>query len=619
LAGATEYSLQSYALAESHLSKVLQRAPEHTVSRRLLILTYLRMGETEKALKVLKPVLGKIDKDPSMLAVAGEAYMMHGDHTQAAHYFGKAAALDPADNLKRTAVAVNLVAKGDTERGLRELEQIAADDTGIRADLALIATHMQRRAYDTALKAIASLEKKQPTNPAIHNLRGGVLLAKNDAAGARRSFERALELSPGFFPAVAMLARLDVADKKPDAAKQRLDAVLAKDPRHRDALLALAGLRSTGGSGAAAEVVGLLNRAISAHPNDPVPRIALVSYHLRTRDAKKAVTAAQEALFAIPNHLEIMEAAGRAYAAGGDANQALAVYMKLASLQPSSPQPYLRMAELHLATKNKEAASVDLRKALSLQPDYLDAQRAVIALAVQDGRVQEALATAKEVQKQRPKQAIGYLYEGDIHAGSKQWQEAAAAYRRGLKENPSVQLAIRLHDLLITSGNKAGADQFAAAWFKERPKEQPLRLHLAQRAMVQNDFEAATQHYRKLLDNQPNNVALLNNLAWVSSRIKDPKAIAYAEHANKLAPEQPVIMDTLGTLLVEQGDTERGLELLRKASALAPQAADIRLNLAKGQLKAGQKDAAKKELDELSKLGEKFPRHAEVKQLKQGL
>jgi predicted Zn-dependent protease len=78
-------------------------------------------------------------------------------------------------------------------------------------------------------------------------------------------------------------------------------------------------------------------------------------------------------------------------------------------------------------------------------------------------------------------------------------------------------------------------------------------------------------------------------------------------------------MDTLGTLLIEKGDTARGLELLRKASGLAPNVPDLRLNLAKGLIKANQKDAAKKELAELAKLGDKFPAQSEVTKLMQGL
>jgi hypothetical protein len=36
-------------------------------------------------------------------------------------------------------------------------------------------------------------------------------------------------------------------------------------------------------------------------------------------------------------------------------------------------------------------------------------------------------------------------------------------------------------------------------------------------------------------------------------------------------------------------------------------------------VKAGQKDAAKKELDELAKLGDKFPAHQEVQRLAKSL
>src|SRR5205085_1038563 len=125
------------------------------------------------------------------LAVAGETYTMTGDYARATDYFSRAAKADPADPTRRTARAVSLIANGEIDRGVHELEVIAAEDKGARADLALIATHMQRREHDKALKAVAGLEKKQPSQPAPYNLRGAVLLAQNDIPGARRSFERA--------------------------------------------------------------------------------------------------------------------------------------------------------------------------------------------------------------------------------------------------------------------------------------------------------------------------------------------------------------------------------------------------------------------------------------------
>ena len=78
-------------------------------------------------------------------------------------------------------------------------------------------------------------------------------------------------------------------------------------------------------------------------------------------------------------------------------------------------------------------------------------------------------------------------------------------------------------------------------------------------------------------------------------------------------------MDTLAMLLASKGETSRAIELLRKAMVIAPQAASIQLNLAKILIAAGKKDDARKELDALAKLGEKFPSQTEVSQLLKAL
>ena len=630
LAGAIAFELKSYAQAETYFAAVLERSPQQRFARRALVSSYLRSGQPAKALEALKPALTSIGNDPDMLALAGEVFLVNREPGQAAEFFAKAAALDPGDARKRTSLALSRMAKGETEEAFRELEQTAAIDSGVRADLALIAGHLKRGNLEKALTAIAALEKKQPANPLPHVLRGSALLAKRDAAGARRSFERALELDPAYFQAAAGLADLDLAEKKPDAARRRFEALLAKDPKNLQALLGLATVhariaalaeRQAPGSDprpVSEDVIALLNKAIAAHPTEPAPRLALIRYYVGVKDGKKAVSAAQAAVAALPERPDILDAAGRAYQAAGDTFQAVSMYQKLAALQRTSPLPYLRMAEVQVAGNKKEEAVNSLSQALTIKRDLVEAQRGLIALNVDAGRHKEAMTVAREVQKQRPKESVGYILEGDIHAAQKKWSEAANAYRAGLGHAGSTDLAVRLHAALVAGGS-ADAERFAATWLKDRPKDAAFRMYLAQSASADKDYRNATVHYRKLLDFDPNNVVVLNNLAWVEGQLKDSKAIEHAEKANTLAPNQPAVMDTLGVLLVEKGDTARGIELLQKAAAMAPQASAIRLNLAKALIKTGQKDAARKELDELAKLGDKFSHHAEVVQLKQGL
>ena len=75
----------------------------------------------------------------------------------------------------------------------------------------------------------------------------------------------------------------------------------------------------------------------------------------------------------------------------------------------------------------------------------------------------------------------------------------------------------------------------------------------------------------------------------------------------------------MGTLLIADGKIERGLELLAKATAGAPEAAEIRFNYAKGLVAAGRKVDARKELEILAKLGDKHPLRAQVDALLKSL
>ena len=617
-AGAIELRLKSFSQAEIFLTKALKANPQSLAARRWLALTYLGSGQSAKAVETLKPVLEGIKNDPAMLMLAGEAYMRNGDVAEAQEFFSAASKLDPGDARKRTSLALTRLASGEAEAGFAELEQISAGDTGTSADMALIAGHLRRGELDKGLKALDTLEKKQPDNPLPHEMRGRILLAKRDVAGARKSFERALALNPTYFPAIAGLAALDVSDKKPAEAVKRFETLLAAEPKNVQAHLALAGLKAQSG-GTTEEVATLIRKAIAARPDELGPRVALMDVYLRAKDFSKAIAAGQEGIAAIRDRPEIYDALGQAQQAAGELNQALASYTKQAGLQPNATRPYLRMAEINIAAKKPDDAARNLRQALEIKSDLVDAQRGLIMLDLQSKREKNALALAREVQKQRPTEAIGHLLEGDVHATQKAWGPAVTAYRAGLKLAPVTEIAIRLHGALLAGGNQAEAGRFSADWVKNHPKDNGFQMHLGEAAIARNDLETASKKFRDLLAVLPENPVVLNNLAWVAGKQKAPDAIALAEKANKLAPNQPAFMDTLAMLLAEKGDTTRALDMLGRAVELAPQAPAIRLNYARVLIKAGKKTEARRQLEELAALGDKFPAHAEIEKLAQEL
>lgn len=618
LAGAVELQLNSLVPAEGYLSKAVQAAPTLALARRLLVVTYLRSGQPDKAMATLLPGLNRENVDPELLSVAGEVYLQNGDVKKAQEYFTKAAQQSPKDGKKRTSLALTHLMTGPADAAFEELQEIALSDTGTTADLALISAHLRRQEFDKALKAIDGLEKKQPDKPLAAHLRARTLLAKKDITGARRSLERALEIDPTYFPAVASLAGLDLTDKKPDDAKKRFEAVLARNPKNDRAWLALADLAARSGA-PAGEVAKLIGNAVTANPTEAVPRLLLIDFYLRNKDVRLASSAAQNAVAALPDSPEILDALGRTQQASGEFNQAIATYNKLAAMQPLSPQPHLRLAETHMGDKNKEAAGSSLRKGLEIKSDLLEAQRALIVLDLDAKKLQDAMTTARTVQKQRPKEAVGYILEGDINASQKNWDGAAAAYRLGLKQVNSSELALKLHSALMASGKSTEADKFSSAWQKDNSKDATFLLYLGDRAIARQDYGSAEKNYAAVVKLQPDNAVAYNNLAWVSAQLKRESAIAYAEKANTLAPNQPAFMDTLAMLLSEKGDYAKAAELQNKALALQPSNALFKFNLAKIHIKGGKKDLARKELDELAKLADKFPAQAEVANLLKGL
>lgn len=619
LAGTVEVRANSPVQAEAMLAKALTSEPGLKLARRMLVLTYLRMGQVDKAISTLPSDPKEMDTDPAMLSVAGQAYMVRGDQELAQRYFAKAAELDPNDPMKRTSLAMSKLAAGKTSAGFAELQDIAASDSGVVADMAMINVLARQGKLDDALKAIDQLEKKRAQDPIPHHLRAQVQMKKGDAAGARKSLERALEISPDFFPAVAALAEMDVAQKQPEAAQKRFEAMLARKPDSAQAILGLARLKTLRGADKG-EVTTLLRKAVEVAPNEVLPRQILVTHLLRHKEDKAALTAAQNAVAALPKSAELLDTLGQAQLAAKEFNQAVSTYGKMASMQPQSTLPHLRMAGVYMAHQDPKGAAQSLRKALEIQPNLLAAQQGLTELAVRGDRVPDALLIVKEIQKQRPQEGVGFALEGDVQAAAKNWGAAIAAYEKTLKLAPEASdVAVKLHTMQLLAQKKREADAFAGAWMRSHPKDAKFALYLGDRAVAANDLSTAASQYQKALDLQPNSPLVLNNLAWVAGKLGRKDALSLVEKANQLAPNTPAILDTWAMLLASEKNFPKALETQKRALQLQPDAPLFKFNLAQIQIQAGDKAGAKANLQALKQLGDKFNRQAEVDKMLQTL
>ena len=618
LAGAAELQIDALAQAESHLLRAVQLQPQFAGARRVLARVYLRARQPAKAVAALKSLLDKTGIDAETLTLAAQAQLLAGEPAAANDLFMRAAAMKPKDAKNRTALAVGQLAVGHTDAALGELQAISAADRGVSADLALISARLQRKEFDAALKVIEVLEKKQPGSPVAAGLRGRAHLLRKDFPSARSSFEKALALDARYLPAVDGLAALDLAEKKPDAARGRFEALLKADPKNVQAYLRLAELKRMA-NGTRAQVEELLASAVAADPTDLQARFALIDHHAAGGDSQSALTAAQAAAAALPASLEVQDKLARLQLAAGDTNSARATFGRMAAQHGGSVLGHQGLAEGYVAAKDFAAAWRSAQRALELEPNSLAAQRVAIFAAMGLKRPQDALTIARQVQAQRPKEALGFILEGEIEASQIRWDAAAAAFRKGTSQTNPLQAPARLHFALVQGKKTADAARFADSWLSQRPKDTLFLLYLGEQASRQGDLALAERRYQQVLAQQPGDILALNNLASLLIKQKKPGAVAMAERAVKAAPNRPALLDTLASALASEGQIDKAIVAQKDAVALATGAPIFRLNLARLYAQAGNKAAARVELEALRQSGKGFPEQVEVEALLKSL
>ncbi len=613
LAGTTDYALGSYQQAETHLNRFLTRFPGHVFARRMLAATQIKLDKPGNALETLAPLISPDSRDAQSLALASDAYRAQNEHAKAAGLLQRASVIDPKNASIQTQLGITYLTTGDTSLAITELEAAAALDTAqFKADSLLAQTYLNRKEYDKALAAIAAMEKKLPNNAVAHNMRGNAYLGKNDPASARKSFERALEADPLFFPAAANLAQLDVLDKKPDTARKRFERLLEKDKNHLQAMMALAGLAAS--QNQEDKYVEWLEKAIRAHSNAIPPYTALVRYHLAKKDSRKALAMANEAVNTNPNSPDALTLLGDTQTALGDKPGAIATFIRLAQITDQSPNALLQLALAQIADKKLKDARTSLQKALQRQPNHIPSQETLIRLEMTENKPDAALLIARQMQAQQPKSSLGYDREGDLQLALGRVPLAVKAYQQALDKGAGSPGFIKLFRAQVID-NAQAAEQRLNDWLTQHPKDNAVRAYAAEYYMQHDRNKEAIAHYQEVNRQVPNRALLLNNLANLYQREKDSRALATAEQALKLAPDNPAVQDTLGWILLERGQAQRGLEWLNKAAAGAPKSASIRYHLAVALAQTGNKTQARTALEKLLSDAPQFPDREAAKAL----
>ena len=349
------------------------------------------------------------------------------------------------------------------------------------------------------------------------------------------------------------------------------------------------------------EYLEWVEKAAKADSKALEPKTRQVGYYLGKKEFQKALALAHEVQSANGENPQALELLGLTQLAAGEKEKAIVSFTQLTQLAPEAPRSYLGLGSALASAERWNDSRSALIKALKLNPDYLDARRALIALELQQKQGVAAFKLAEEQTRRQPKSPLGPVMEADVLIAQKQYAQAAKAYERAFGIAKTDELLIKTHQALLLAGNTNEADARVLAWLTERPQDIKMRLYLADSFNARKDIKAAVGQYERVLQIAPNNAHALNNLAVAYGEFKDSRALAMAEQAYKLQPKSAAVQDTLGWISLAQGQTARAVSLLKEAANGAPNNPEIRYHYVNALEKSGDKAKARQELDALLK------------------
>lgn len=214
---------------------------------------------------------------------------------------------------------------------------------------------------------------------------------------------------------------------------------------------------------------------------------------------------------------------------------------------------------------------------------------------------------------------MAYALEAELLAAQEQFERAAQAYGKALSlAGDERQLVLRAYRVRNLGGLDA-AEKPLLEYLDRNPQDAGLRVVMAQHYQTQGNREQAIAEYHAVLEQHPDNVIALNNLAWEYFVNGDARAEDLARRAFEQSPDNGSVADTLGWIQVKQGELEEGVSVLRKAVELTGGNPEVRYHLAVGLASAGQTDEANRILEEVLAAEDSFASRAEAERLRDEL
>jgi putative PEP-CTERM system TPR-repeat lipoprotein len=613
LTGTVYYAKEEFEQAAYYLGKYVSARPEDLRARKLLGRTFIALEQHDKAESALRSALDESNDDAELLALVGLSALRSGQSQAGILELEKAVSLSPQSSVLRGELARAYMSTGDTELAITELEKIiAGGKDAYRAQVMVVFAYLQDKKYEKARESAQAILEQYPDDAPIINLMGIVQHASGDLPLARQYFEKAVEVDPKHTGAAINLARLDEKAGDLDGAIKRYRAIIEVEPANKTALMSLSRLALAQND--KVEQMQWLEKVRATDKKDVASRVVLIEHYIQNKKLTEAERLIKELEAEHAGKPVLLVVKAELLITRESYNQAVTVINELITSNPDAAIGHYLKGLNQVKMGQVDDAKSSLLKAYELEPNNLFNTILLAQVRLGDGEFEQALILAEQVKKMAPARTSGFEIKGDANAGLQKYHQALQEYDAAWKIEQSNRLVLKRFQVTRKISSNKQSYAVINDWLASHPNDYLLRFKLAESYQVDGLFEEAIDEYKRVLDAQPENVFVLNNLAWLLNNQSDSQALVYAEKAFKLN-QSAAIKDTYGWVLLKNKKTQQALTLLSEAVEELSHIPDVKYHYAMALYETGDKQQAYTRLEALLASKSDFEGRADARRL----
>ena len=612
------FTTQQFESAREYIERYNALVENEPNGKFLQALILLAQNDAQEAINILEPLGEQFPENYRIAAVLAGAFLNNQDFEKASIYFDRASTLNPEDDQLKLRLAQSQLVTGSATEAAGLLEQFVEKNPDEESAFGLLIVSYARSGdFDKARQAISDLKAKLPESGLPFNFEAAIELAQNNIDAARGALENAIEVQPDFSPARLNLARISLSEGDVDEARRQYQAILDTDSDQIEALLGLAELSSQAGD--LDKAMELAEQAEKGNPDSARPGVFQAQMLLERQEFEKAQLLLSTLRNRFPDDESVLQTEAVALENDGDVLGAISSLEQLSQLNPNSENYPFQIGRLHARLKNYPEASSAFDRAISRNPNSVRARAGRLGVESDAYGIDRAKDLALSMKRDLGDAPLGDILLGDILFRADRNSEALEYYQAAYNKEPSQAVLLQLYATNSRLGQFDQAKELMQAWLAENETDIRVRSALSDLFIRTKDYDRAIVEAEQVIEVNPENAAILNNLAWLYGQ-KDrlSEAVEYAEKAYEAQPVA-AIADTLGWLLYQSGETDRALELLQVAADGLPENAEVNYHFAVALNASGDEGQAQEVLKRVLDSGSEFDDLAAAKELYKSL